>query len=154
MRPGVRLGVDVGKARIGLAKSDATGTLAVPLATIRARAEPIFETLKFIGAHDVMEIIIGLPVNLKREHTGSTAMAQKFAQELSNMTTIPVRVLDERLSTVTAQAQLHEAGRNTRRSRSVIDQQAAVIILQNALDYERTTGELPGQIVKASEGWL
>ncbi|MGB3414093.1 MAG: Holliday junction resolvase RuvX [Microbacteriaceae bacterium] len=151
MRSGVRLGIDVGKARIGLAKSDASGSLAVPIATISARVNPVLEVLKYLGAFDVMEVVIGLPMNLQNQPTPSTQMAKDFAEQLAEATTIPIRLLDERFSTVTAQAQLHQAGRNAKNSRSVIDQAAAVIILQTALDQERQHGTIPGSLVENGE---
>jgi putative Holliday junction resolvase len=66
--------------------------------------------------------------------------------------TVPVRLVDERLSTVSAQRALHQSGRSVKSSRTVIDQVAAVIILQNALDFERTAGRPPGSVVSPHEG--
>lgn len=96
--------------------------------------------------HDfnVMEIIVGLPKSLNDTHTLSTARAIEFARSLSAKQSIPIRMIDERLTTVTAHAQLRSTGKNQKQTRSVIDQVAAVSILQQALDIERSSLKLPG----------
>jgi putative Holliday junction resolvase len=123
VRSGVRLGVDVGRARVGLAASDPSGYLASPVETIR------------------------LPLSLSGADTPSTADAREMAGRLASRTSLPVRMIDERLSTVSAQSALHATGRTTRGSRSVIDQVAAVILLQHALDSERSGGRPSGGLV-------
>jgi putative holliday junction resolvase len=150
MRHGVRLGVDVGRARVGLAASDPSGMLASPVETIPRKGDTapvvarIVEEARERGA---IEIVVGLPVSLSGGDTPSTADARAVAQEIA-AAGIPVRLIDERLSTVSAQAALHGAGRNTRSSRPVIDQVAAVILLQHALDTERARSEPPGVTVE------
>ncbi|MFW8745650.1 Holliday junction resolvase RuvX, partial [Mesorhizobium japonicum] len=98
-----------------------------------------------------LEIVVGLPLSLSGGDTPSTADARAFAGELAARTTVPVRLVDERLSTVSAQRELHRSGRSARTSRAVIDQVAAVIILQNALDSERAAGRPPGAPVDPDE---
>lgn len=151
MRLGVRLGVDVGRARVGLAASDPSGALASPVQTIQRRGETapiVARILEEARQRAAIEIVVGLPVSLSGGDTPSTADARAVAQELAAGAGIPVRLIDERLSTVSAQAALHGAGRNTRSSRPVIDQVAAVILLQHALDTERARGEPPGVTVE------
>lgn len=149
MRPGVRLGVDVGKVRVGLAASDPSGFLASPVETLARQASlmPLVERiLAEATERDALEIVVGLPVALSGADTPSTADARLVAQALADASPLPVRMIDERLSTVSAQSALHRTGRNARSSRSVIDQVAAVILLQHALDSERA-GREPGVIV-------
>lgn len=143
IRPGRRLGVDVGKARIGVAVCDRDGLLATPVETVpRAQATDVRRIVELADEYDVLEIVVGLPLSMSGEDTPSTADARGFAELLAEHR--PVRLVDERLSTVTAQRGLHQAGKNTKKSRAVIDQAAAVIILQHALDHERASSAAPG----------
>lgn len=143
IRPGRRLGVDVGKARIGVAVCDRDGLLATPVETVpRAQATDVRRIVELADEYDVLEIVVGLPLSMSGDDTPSTADARGFAEMLAEHR--PVRLVDERLSTVTAQRGLHQAGRNSKKSRAVIDQAAAVIILQHALDHERASSAAPG----------
>lgn len=143
VRPGSRLGVDVGKARIGVAVCDRDGLLATPVETVpRAQATDVRRIVELADEYDVLEIVVGLPLSMSGDDTPSTADARGFAERLAEHRT--VRLVDERLSTVTAQRGLHQAGKNTKKSRAVIDQAAAVIILQHALDHERASSAAPG----------
>jgi putative Holliday junction resolvase len=152
MRSGVRVGVDVGKARIGVARTDFHGMLATPVETV-ARGQGDVERILAIAVElDAMELVVGLPLSMAGTHTASTDDAVGFATRLARASATPVRMVDERLSTVSAQAALHASGRNTKNSRSVIDQVAAVIIVQHALDFERTAGTPPGVVVDPNEG--
>lgn len=147
MRSGVRLGVDVGKARVGIAVCDREGLLATPVATL-ARAEADERAFRIlVEEHGAIEIVIGLPLSLSGGDTASTTDARDFASAVAGWIGVPVRLVDERLSTVSAQRALHSSGRRTKGSRAVIDQVAAVIILQNALDHERSAGRPPGSLV-------
>ena len=152
MRPGVRLGVDVGKARVGIAVCDRDGLLATPVATlVRVRAgQRAFGRLA--EEYGPVEIVVGLPLSLSGGDTASTTDARGFAAAVAGWLEVPVRLVDERLSTVSAQRALHAAGRRTKGSRPVIDQVAAVIILQNALDHERSAGHPPGATVDPDGG--
>ncbi len=152
MRSGTRLGVDVGKVRIGLARSDLHGLLATPVATV-ARGDGDLERIlaESVGA-EAVEIVVGLPIALSGGETASTQDARDFAARIARATVTPVRLVDERLSTVSAQRALHATGRNIKSSRTVIDQVAAVIILQHALDFERSGGTPPGVVVDPDEG--
>jgi putative Holliday junction resolvase len=143
VRPGRRIGIDVGKARIGVAASDRDGLLATPVETVRRNnSTDLGRILEIVSEYAAFEVVVGLPLSLSGDDTQSTADARAFAARIARH--IPVRLVDERMSTVTAQRGLHQAGRNTRNSRDVIDQAAAVIILQHALDFERSSGNPPG----------
>lgn len=151
VRVGVRIGVDVGKARIGVARSDPHGMLATPVETVPRAADhgaDIARIAEIVAEHDGFEAVVGLPLNLRGERTPSTEDAAQFADHLARrlaLVGVTVRLVDERLSTVSAQGQLRAAGKRTKQSRSIIDQAAAVVILQHALDIERASGEAPGQ---------
>lgn len=151
MRQGVRLGVDVGRVRVGVARSDRDGLLATPVETIQR--DDVAGVVRRIGALvdelDVVELVVGLPLSLSGGDTPSTQDARDVATALAAVA--PVRLVDERLSTVTAQSAMRQAGRSSRRQRSVIDQAAAVVILQHALDAERA-GRVPGMMVEHEEG--
>ena len=152
MRQGVRVGVDVGTVRIGVARSDLHGMLATPVETV-ARGEGDIPRILAIAAElDAMELIVGLPLSLAGTATASTDDATGFAARLATATALPVRLVDERLSTVSAQSALRQSGRSSRQSRPIIDQVAAVIIVQHALDSERTAGTPPGEIAHPDEG--
>lgn len=152
MRSGARLGIDVGKARVGVARSDRDGLLATPVETL-ARDEDTLARLTGLAREvDAFEFVVGLPLSLSGADTLSTTDAREFAAELAAASGLPVRLVDERLSTVTAQRALRDSGRRAKGSRPVIDQVAAVIILQNALDFERSASRPPGDLVDPYEG--
>jgi putative Holliday junction resolvase len=152
VRPGVRVGVDVGKVRIGIARSDYHGMLATPVETVSRGAGDVERILAIVAEADAIELIVGLPLSLAGTATASTDDATGFAARLASATELPVRLVDERLTTVSAQAALRASGRSSRQSRSVIDQVAAVIIVQHALDFERAAGTPPGEIAHPDEG--
>lgn len=146
MRTGVRVGIDVGKARVGVARSDVDGLMAVPSETL-ARATALDSLASLTDYMTVLEWVIGLPLSLDGSSTASTEDARSFAAELVSKTGIPARMVDERLSTVGAQAALHSASHTAQSSRAVIDQVAATILLQSALDAERA-GTMLGETVE------
>ena len=147
MRSGRRLSVDVGTVRIGVAASDLHAILASGVATI-VRKESLDETVNELCAiiTDVepIEIYVGLPVNMSGEHSTSTNDAIRFANAVAAAQPIPVRFIDERLSTVTAAGALRSSGRDSKSGRKIIDQIAATIILEHALEIERITERKPG----------
>jgi putative Holliday junction resolvase len=150
MRRGVRLGVDVGTVRIGVSKSDPDGILASPLATVR-RAEDgsdVRSVVDLATEHGAISIAVGYPLALSGRTTRSTQDAVAFAVRLSSASPVPVRLVDERLTTVSAAAALHAAGKTSRRQRAIIDRSAAAIILQHALESERRTGHPAGRPVE------
>jgi putative holliday junction resolvase len=152
MRKGRRLAVDVGKARIGLAISDQDGILATPFETV-ARQETIEASAnavaKAVEDYFFLEAYVGLPLSLNGSHTPSTADAIALAHAVAAALGVEVRLIDERLTTVSASANLRLAGRNAKNSRSVIDQEAAAIILEQALAGERATGNPAGSPLSA-----
>lgn len=152
MRSGVRLGIDVGRARVGVAVCDPEGLIATPVTTLGRRDVDRQSVEQLVEAHVPIEVIVGLPISMNGGETASTADARAFAAEIAGWVDVPIRLVDERLSTVSAQRVLREAGRPSKGSRSIIDQVAAVIILQNALDFERTAGHPPGVVVEPHGG--
>lgn len=150
-RRGVRLGVDVGRARVGVARCDPDGMLAVPVETV-PRAEAAVERIAALAAeYEPLELVVGLPVNMQGADTASTLDAREFAAALLARTRIPTRLVDERLSTVTAHAALRSSGRTQKNSRSIVDQVAAVVLLQQAIDTEKSTGNPPGVTIPLDE---
>lgn len=152
IRPGVRLGVDVGTARIGVARCDPHALLATPVETVPRGDGDLERLVDLVAEFDAVEVIVGLPIALSGRETASTDDARGFARQLAKRMPVTVRLVDERLSTVSAQSALHASGRTTRSSRSVVDQVAAVIILQHALDFERSAQNPPGAVVDPDEG--
>ena len=151
MRPGVRLGVDVGRARVGIAVCDRDGLLATPVATLARQDADERSFRLLVEEHGAMEVVVGLPLSLSGGDTPSTTDARELAAAIAGWIGVPVRLVDERLSTVSAQRALRDSGRRSKGSRPVIDQVAAVIILQNALDSERSAGRPPGSLVEPEE---
>jgi putative Holliday junction resolvase len=147
MRRGVRVGVDVGKARVGVARCDPDGLLATPVETLPRDARTVAAVLAHVHELDAIEVVVGLPLSLSGADTASTTDARQLAAQLADASEVPVRLVDERLSTVTAHRQLQAGGRREKGSRSIVDQVAAVIILQNALDSERMSDRPPGSVV-------
>ena len=155
MRPGVRLGVDAGTVRVGLARSDPAGLLATPLETVarrgrEARSGPadLARIGELVTLCNAMEVVVGLPRSLSGDEGSSARAARAYAVAIARrVSPVPVRLVDERLSTVSAHQQLHAAGVKGRRHRPVVDQAAAVVILQSALDAERASGRPPGSPV-------
>ena len=143
-RRGTRLGIDVGRARVGVAKCDPDGLLATPVETVPRDDAAIARVIALAEEHSAIEVLVGLPLNLRGEDTASTADARDFAAAVAEASALPVRLVDERLSTVSAHAALRESGRTQRSSRTIVDQVAAVVLLQQAIDVEKSTGRPPG----------
>jgi putative Holliday junction resolvase len=137
---GRRLGVDVGTVRIGVASSDPDGILATPVETVRRdRTDKHVKRLaRLVADMDVVEVVVGLPRTLAERNGPSAVDAIAVADTLAaRIAPIPVRLADERLTTVTAQRELREAGIKAKGQRAMIDQAAAVGILQTWLDQRR-----------------
>lgn len=146
-RRGIRLGIDVGKARIGVARCDPDGMLATPVETVPRAAEPVGRIVALATEHEAIELVVGLPLNLSGQDTPSTQDARDFAAALAEASALPVRLVDERLTTVSAHQALRSSGRSQRSSRSIVDQVAAVVLLQQAIDVEKQTGRAPGDLL-------
>jgi putative Holliday junction resolvase len=152
VRRGRRLGVDVGAVRIGVAVSDRDGLLATPLETVQADDGALARLRALATEHEIVEAVVGLPRSLSGSEGPAAAKARQFARRLARtIHPIPVRLVDERLTTVTATRGLRESGVHGRKARTVVDQVAAAVILQNALDAERGSGRPPGQLSQAGE---
>jgi putative Holliday junction resolvase len=151
VRPGRRLAVDVGKVRIGIAATDVHAILASGVATI-VRQEDLEATVLEICelAKDIqpIEIYVGLPVSMSGDFSASTFDALLIAQKIAALQTSDVRLIDERLTTVTASSALRSSGRDSKSGRKIIDQIAATVILEQALSFEKSTGLVPGKSVE------
>lgn len=143
---GRRLGVDVGKVRIGVAISDPDGILATPLATVsrdmRAGADSIpadiAEIVRLVRENEAVQVVVGLPIRLNGGEGPAAIDIRSYAQRLARAAGhVPVVLTDERMSTVVASRRLAERGVRGRRQRAVVDQAAAVEILQSWLDAQR-----------------
>ncbi len=151
MITGVRIALDVGSVRIGVAKCDREGMLAIPLVTISAGPQALAQVVNLVTEDEAICVYVGKPISLSGNDTSSTNLAKAFARDLSELlkdSNTCVRMIDERLSTKCAQRAMHDAGRNVKQSRDAIDQGAAVVILEHALDSERHSGNLVGEEVR------
>lgn len=152
MRSGVRLGLDPGDARIGVARSDPSGFLATPVETVKRGRGDLARLARLVAEEDAVEVVVGLPRSLSGAEGPAAAKVRDFAAALARrIAPVAVRLYDERLTTVSAEAMLRDRGRKGAKRRAVVDQAAAVLILQQALDRERTTGEPPGEIVEETD---
>ena len=136
LRPGVRLALDWGKARIGVAACDRDGILAYPVETV-ATPEAAHRLPQLVAEYEPTEIVLGLPVDLRGERGLAAEHVLGQARQVAPLLGVPIRLVDERLSTVSASRRLGQAGKNSRAQRHLIDQAAAVEILNSALDAER-----------------
>ncbi|HWJ82664.1 MAG TPA: Holliday junction resolvase RuvX [Nocardioides sp.] len=152
MRSGVRLGVDPGDARIGVARCDPAGILATPVETVPRGKGDLRRLKRIVDTEGAVEVVVGLPRSLGGGEGPAAAKAREFARRLAaKVAPVPVRLTDERLTTVTAEAMLRDQRKGAAR-RAVVDQVAAVVILQQALDSERATGRPPGELVPVEGG--
>lgn len=161
---GVRLGVDVGTVRIGVAASDPDGLIATPVRTVAraavgstdgpaAPAADLIELAAITAEQSAQVVYVGLPRHLSGTESASSGAVRAYCGALAHaIAPIQVRLVDERLSTVTAHQALHASGRSGRRHRAVVDQAAAVVILQSAIDAERAAGARVGELVLPDEG--
>ncbi|MBL1067282.1 Holliday junction resolvase RuvX [Streptomyces sp. 7-21] len=151
MRRGRRLGVDAGAARIGVASCDPDGLLATPVETVPARDTPaaLRRLSQLVAEYEPIEVVVGLPRSLNGTEGRAAATARALAQRIARrVAPVPVRLVDERMSTVTAARDMRMSGVSAKRGRSRIDQAAAVVILQSALEAERLSGRPPGECVE------
>lgn len=139
------IGLDVGEARIGVAASDPTGTLASARTVLQRRPEEaaLQRLQRIIEEEEAQAVIVGLPRSLSGELHGQAALVQAFAERLRSQISIPLEFWDERLSTVAAEREMRAAGTRRDRRRTMVDAVAAAIILQNYLDAHRAQGHVP-----------
>jgi putative holliday junction resolvase len=131
------LGLDVGNRRIGVAVSDELGLTAQPVLTLerkRSRREDLRSLARLCRRFDVAGIVVGNPLHLRGDASSQAAKTQAFAAELGELTGLPIHLWDERLTSHDAHQILYEAGRKRQEHRRVVDQVAAVLILQGFLD--------------------
>jgi putative holliday junction resolvase len=155
-RHGVRVGVDVGTVRVGVAASDPGALLATPVRTVArtavadaADAADLAEIADLVAELAAVEVVVGLPRTLAGAEGPAARAARTYAGRLAvRVAPVPVRLVDERLTTVDAHRSLRDSGVDGRRQRAVVDQAAAVLILQAALDAERSSGRPPGELVR------
>lgn len=151
MRTGVRLSVDVGSVRVGVARSDAGGLVVVPVETVRRDTtgrRDLDRIVDLVREYDALEVVVGLPRTMRGDEGSAADAARRYATAIARrVAPVGVRLVDERLSTVSAHRTLRDAGVRGRRHRPVVDQVAAVVILQSALDAERASGWAPGTLV-------
>jgi putative Holliday junction resolvase len=136
---GRRLGIDVGSVRVGVALSDPDGVLATPLVTVARVAEggDLRAIADLVAEHEVVGIVVGLPRTLAGREGRAAEDARAFGAALEAVVDVPIEFADERLTTVVATQQLRQRGVKGRKQRAVIDQAAAVAILQGRLDADR-----------------
>lgn len=170
IRRGVRLGIDVGDVRIGVARTDPDALIATPVETVSRGPGDLARLVDLTRREQAIEVLVGLPVSLSGQSGPAADKAREFAARLQaaldapsgpdeagwtggpaevpgTVSSVRVRLVDERLTTVSAERVLREQGKKGAKRRSVVDQAAAVVILQHAIDTERSTGRPPGQEV-------
>ena len=137
-RPGVRaLGIDPGTKRIGIAVSDLSGTIASPLTVLqrsKSRRHDLSELARIARDEEADVIVVGLPINLDGSQSASSKAATKLAEHLATVVDVPVEMHDERLTTVTAERSMLDAGLDAVQRRQRVDKVAAAIMLQSWLD--------------------
>jgi len=156
-KQGVKLGIDVGMVRVGLASCDPDGILATPVKTLSRDAKKNSDVrivVKEVAERNAVEVFVGLPRTLKGAEKASAEMARSYAAVLVAALhkaglEVPVRLIDERLTTVSAHQALHAAGLDSREHRKIVDQVAAVGILQQAIDMQKARNSTVGELVRA-----
>lgn len=148
MRTGVRVAIDVGSARIGVAACDPAATLSFGVETVSRGPGDIERLAALVQERDAVEVIVGWPIKLDGTTGPAADAVREFAGRLRRrLAPLEIRMVDERLTTAAAQRGLHDAGRTIRSSRAIIDEQAAVQLLDDALMRERVSGAPPGFIL-------
>lgn len=149
----MRLAVDPGTVRIGVARSDPGGVLATPLTVVRRGKGDLDALASLAAAEQAMEIFVGLPRSLSGREGAAAVTARQFAMALAvRVAPIPVRLIDERFTTSMAHDALRAAGHDSRARRQTVDAAAAAVLLEAALESERRTGDAPGQLVSPRQG--
>lgn len=150
---GVRLAVDVGSVRIGVARCDPGGLLATPLTVVRRGKGDLAKLAELATEANPVEVIAGLPTSLSGREGPAAVAAREFAAALAaRLAPVPVRLVDERFTTTAAHQALRLGGKDSRARRQVVDAAAAAVLLQAALDAERGTGYPPGELVTEGTG--
>ena len=138
MLRGRRIAFDYGDVRIGVAVSDPDSILSSPLTTLKATDKSLLKQISEILADiEPVTIYVGRPALLSGNNGSATEKATEFVEILSTITHVPIEMIDERMSTLSAARNLREAGRNAKDSKDTIDMAAAVAILNFALEIEK-----------------
>lgn len=149
---GGRLGIDWGKARIGVAACNRGTTLAYPVETVAAGAQELQRLVAIVEEYEPGAVYVGLPLTLSGERKQAAEFTTAKAEALAALLTpLPVRLIDERMSTASASRTLTGAGHRAKQQRRIIDQAAAVEILQRAIEWETRTLSLAGESVQEGE---
>ena len=149
MKPGRRIGFDFGDVRIGVAVSDSSGLLSTPLDFITNSPETLErEISKLLTEYDPIYIAIGHPLHLSGSESAKSVGSRNFALLIAALTQVPIFLVDERMTTISATKTLREAGHNSKSARSEIDSVAAAAILDSALNQERLQGEPMNRFVE------
>ena len=149
---GGRLAIDWGKARIGVAASNRGTTLAYPVETVQAGTKELQRIVALVGEYEPGAIYVGLPLTLKGERRQAAEFTTAKAVQLAALVApLPVRLIDERMSTASASRTLTGAGHRIKQQRRIIDQAAAVEILQRAIEWETRMSSLAGEAVQQGE---
>lgn len=143
----MRLALDWGAARIGVAACDREQILAYPVSTVQAGPTAVRDLLAIVAEYEPALVYVGLPRSLHGRNSIAADNVTALAGQFAAMLEMPTHMVDERMTTVTAAKQLQQAGRSARKQRSVIDQAAAVAILNHALEIERNTGNAAGTLL-------
>jgi putative Holliday junction resolvase len=131
-----------------VARSDPAGLIATPVETVARGTGDLARLSALVAEEGAVEVVVGLPRSLSGGEGPAAAKVREFAVRLADaLAPVPVRLCDERLSTVSAESVLRDRGKKGKNRRAVVDQAAAVVILQNALETERSTGAAPGEAV-------
>jgi putative holliday junction resolvase len=153
VRTGVRLSVDVGSVRIGVARCDRDGLLASPLTVVRRGTGDLDALVGLVREAEAIEVVAGLPTSLSGKEGPAARSVRMFASALAaKVAPLPVRLVDERFTTTTAHEVLRRGGKDSRARREIVDAAAAAVLLQSALDTERGTGYPPGELVTEGTG--
>lgn len=147
--------MDVGSVRVGLAACDPAGVIASPVRTLVRDPQhdaDVAEIADEARARAAVEVVLGLPLSLDGSEGPAALRALEYgAKIVRSLPGVPVRLVDERLSTVDAHRALHAAGKKEKQFRAVVDQAAAVVLLQAALDAERGSGRAPGRVMQETQ---
>ncbi|WP_022867862.1 Holliday junction resolvase RuvX [Schaalia vaccimaxillae] len=153
-RRGVRVGVDVGTVRVGVARCDPDGIITMPVRTLR-RADDwsdVEELAQIVDEFEALEVIVGLPRHLRGSEGVSAKGARRYARKIKDLRPqVRVAMVDERLSSNQAHQRLRESGVPERDHRNIVDQVAAQIILEQALEEERMGGRPPGVSIEGND---
>lgn len=148
MRSGVRLGLDLGAKRVGVARSDRDGVMAVPVTVFDATSDWHEALAALIEEQPILELVVGMPVSLRgTEEIAAQQMRSRLDALRLRFPAVDIRIVDERLSSSQANRTLRAAGHDTRSARMVVDAVAAAELLEFALEYERRTGAPAGELL-------